>query len=90
MNFGPKYSQYPTPSSITLYTKLFIRFMTLGLALLQFIPMDDMWNHILSVIFAALIGGANDIQDWFGVKIQGPVSAKDVTGIEDDSKSIKP
>lgn len=86
MKFGPKQKQYPTPASVVLYTKLFIRMMSLGVILLQFIPMSDIWQHILSAVFGAGIGAGNDIQDWFGVKIKDSVvETKDVEVIKDDA-----
>lgn len=86
MKFGPKQVDFPTPASVVLYTKIFIRVMSLGIILLQFVPMSDMWQHILSAVFGAGIGAGNDIQDWFGVKVSGnTVPTKDVDVIKDDA-----
>lgn len=88
MKFGPQYKKLPTPSSVTLFVRLFIRFLAFVTVIVQLIPLTEIWKSIVSATLVLLMGCANDMQDWAGVYLKGPVSAKDVESVKDGAKSI--
>lgn len=87
MIISPKNKRLPTPSNIRLMSKLFIRFASLAGVIFSVIPMSETWKTITGATVSALVGGVNDVQDWFGVNIEGgkPVQAKDVGEIHDEA-----
>lgn len=84
---SPRNKKFPTPASIKLLGKVFIRFTSLLGVVIAFVPMSDMWKTITAAMISFMVGTVNDVQDWFGVEIEGnkPVPAKDVDVIKDEA-----